>query len=70
MCPNLSDPEWIDMQMNQPKDFELACELETTTRLKDEHFYLHPSCVPLAEVDFFAQSTMFAERGCTGGCFT
>ena len=28
------------------------------------------SCVPLAEVDFFAQTTMFAERGCVGGCFT
>lgn len=29
-----------------------------------------PSCVPLAEVDFTSQFTMFAERGCTTGCFT
>lgn len=70
MCPNLSDAEWIDMKLNWPIDFNAACELEADTRLKDNHFYLHPSCVPLGLVDFFAQSTMFAERGCTSGCFT
>lgn len=70
MCPNLSDPEWLDMSINQPDDFFLACELETETRKKDPHFFLHPSCVPLAKVDFFAQTTMFSERGCTSGCFT
>lgn len=70
MCPNLSDAEWIDMKMNWPDDFALACALELEVREKDQHFYLHPSCVPLSEVNFFAQSTMFAERGCTGGCFT
>lgn len=70
MCPNLSDAEWIDMKMHWPADFAAACDLETETRQKDPHFYLHPACVPLAEVDFFAQHTMFAERGCVGGCFT
>ena len=70
MCPNLSDLEWMDMQANQPQDFAKACGLEAETRLKDPCFFLHPSCVPLAEVDFTAQTTMFAERGCTAGCFT
>jgi len=70
MCPNHSDSEWIDMQMNQPEDFNAACALEAQTRLLDPHFYLHPSCVPLASVDFHAQTTMFADRGCTTGCFT
>jgi hypothetical protein len=70
MCPNLGDPEWIDMKTNQPDDFEAACVLDEGARLKDPHFFLHPSCVPLREVDFFAQHTMFAERGCTSGCFT
>jgi hypothetical protein len=69
-CPNLSDPEWIDMKMNWPDDFTAACELEAEVRIKDPHFYLHPSCVPLADVDFTAQHTMFSERGCTTGCFT
>lgn len=70
MCPNLSDAEWIDMQRNWPLDFAAACELEAEARLEDEHFYLHPSCIPLAEVDFTLQTTMFADRGCTTGCFT
>lgn len=70
MCPNLSDAEWIDMKMHWPADFAAACALEAESRLKDEHFFLHPSCLPLADVDFMAQATMFAERGCTTGCFT
>ena len=70
MCPNHSDAEWIDMKLNWPDDFRLACELEAETHIKDPHFYLHPAMIPLAEVDFFAQNTMFAERGCVGGCFT
>lgn len=70
MCPNHSDAEWIDMKLNWPADFAAACALEAETRLKDPHFYLHPSCVPLADVDFLAQTTMFADRGCTTGCFT
>ncbi len=70
MCPNMGDAEWIDMKSNWPVDFARACQIETEVRETDQHFYLHPSCVPLADVDFFAQTSMFAERGCTGGCFT
>jgi hypothetical protein len=70
MCPNQSDAEWINMKLHYPEDFEAACHLEAETRLKDAHFYLHPSCVPLANVDFFAQTSMFEDRGCTTGCFT
>jgi hypothetical protein len=70
MCPNMADAEWIEMQRDFPGDFAEACKIETEIRLRDQHFYLHPSCVPLAEVDFFGQTTMFAERGCTTGCFT
>ncbi len=70
MCPNLGDAEWMDMKANQPEDFYKAGELEAEVREKDPHFYLHPSCVPLAQVDFTAQQTMFTERGCTTGCFT
>jgi hypothetical protein len=70
MCPNASDEEWLDMWINYPDDFYRACDLEAEMRLKDPHFYLHPSCVPLAQVDFTAQQSMFADRGCTTGCFT
>jgi hypothetical protein len=70
MCPNMGNAEWIDMKLNWPEDFRMACEVEAVLRKTDSHFYLHPSCVPLAEVDFFAQESMFSERGCVGGCFT
>jgi len=70
MCPNMGNAEWIDMKLNWPEDFKLACQVEVECREKDPHFWLHSSCVPLAEVDFFVQETMFSERGCVGGCFT
>lgn len=70
MCPNHSDAEWIDIKLHWPLDFQAACDLEAEARLEDPHFYLHPSCVPLGEVDFFAQQSMLPERGCYGGCFT
>jgi hypothetical protein len=66
----MSDAEWIDLKMNWPEDFAAACAVEAEIRAIDPHFYCHQSCVPLAEVDFFAQATMFAEHGCTSGCFT
>ena len=69
-CPNASDPEWIDMKLHWPGDFEEACLLDEKLRATDPHFYLHPACVPLREVDFFQQHTMFPERGCTAGCYT
>ena len=70
MCPNMGDAESIDMNSNWPVDFARACQIEREVRETDQHFYLHPSCVPLADVDFFAEMLMFAERGCTGRCFT
>jgi len=70
MCPNMSDGEWLDMQINWPGDFARACDLEIEIQQSDPHFWLHPSCVPLASVDFTGQTTMFADRGCTTGCFT
>lgn len=70
MCPNASDSEWLDMKLKFPQDFEFACELEDQVRLEDSHFWLHPSCRPLREVNFTQQFTMFQDRGCTQGCFT
>ncbi|HEY4087558.1 MAG TPA: hypothetical protein VGM43_16575 [Bryobacteraceae bacterium] len=70
MCPNMRDDEWLDMQQNYPSDFAEACQIEAEVRQLDPHFWLHPACIPLASVDFTAQHTMFADRGCTTGCFT
>ena len=70
MCPNMRDDEWLDMQANAPEDFAEACQIERDVRVADPHFWLHPACVPLDQVDFTAQQSMFADRGCTTGCFT
>lgn len=69
MCPNLADDEWQEMKQDYPDDFEKAVVVERELQRDDPHFWLHPSCKPLAEVDFTAQGTMFSDRGCTGGCF-
>ena len=70
ICPNLSDDEWQEMKQEQPEDFADACQTDRELRLIDPHWWMHPSCTPLDEVDFTAQHSMFADRGCTGGCFT
>ena len=70
MCPNMSDSEWLEMKTSYPADFASACDLEIEVQKVDPHFWLHPSCVPLASVDFTAQFSMFSDRGCTTGCFT
>lgn len=70
MCPNHSDSEWLEMKLHWPADFAAACEVEREMQEQDPDAWLHPSCVPLGEVDFHQQQTMFPERGCYGGCFT
>lgn len=70
MCPNHNDPEWIDMQQNWPDDFNAAVALERGLRVDDPNFFLHESCVPLDEVDFFAQRSALVSSGCTSECFT
>jgi hypothetical protein len=61
MCANQSDDEWAEMRRDWPQDFEMACALEAEMQITDPHFWLHPSCRPLATVDFSAQSTFFAD---------
>jgi hypothetical protein len=70
ICPNLSDDEWQEMKQYQPEDFAEACQTGRDLQAIDPHFWLHSSCQPLENVDFTAQHSMFADRGCTGGCFT
>lgn len=70
MCANASDAEWLEMKRDYPGDFVDACELEKEIQKTDPHFWLHPSCRPLADVQFEAGQTPQADRGCTEGCFT
>lgn len=74
MCANMTDAEWLEMKTEFPEDFGDAVQVEKTAQAADPNFWLHRSCKPLDTVDFTepitAQTSMFAERGCTGGCFT
>ena len=74
MCPNMQDDEWLDMKVNWPSDFDEAVQMEREIQLVDPHFWMHPLCRPLDTIDFAvvptAQGSMFADRGCTTGCFT
>jgi hypothetical protein len=74
MCPNQSDDEWREMRRDYPGDFAQAIALEREVRARDPHFFCHPSCVPLDEVDFDKprpEGLFGAVGGCDSGyCFT
>lgn len=70
-CPNQTDAEWLDLS---PDEFAMACELEKEMQRKDPDFWLHDSCVPLAEVQFKrpddASMAMRCDAGDGAACFT
>lgn len=70
MCPNMGDFEWLEMKTHYPGDFACAVRLEREMRQKDPHAWLHGSCVPLDQVDFTTQGSLFEDRSCASGmCF-
>ena len=70
MCANQSDAEWLLMKTQYPLDFALAVQFDYAMREKDPHFFLHESCVPLDQVDFTSQRSLFEDRSCASGfCF-
>lgn len=72
MCPNMGNFEWLEMKLNYPEDFQRAIAIEEEIRAKDKNFYLHSSCVRLAEVDFsqVGRLPLFDDKSCSSGyCF-
>ncbi len=72
MCPNRTDPEWVELKKETPEDFELAVKVESYIHSEGyEDQFLHKSCKPLGEVIFKtgaeAQMDLF---NCSGICFT
>lgn len=57
VCPYHNNDYW---QALPPDEFEMACQFDDQLRQKDSHYfdrtnddvYLHPSCVPLRDIDF------------------
>ena len=74
-CPNQGAEEWKQMRRESPADFARAVAFDAWIRETDPHAFLHPSCIPLSEVDFDAQTSldMFGGdngKGCDSGyCF-
>lgn len=69
MCPNQGDAEWRDLKVNFPAEFRKAVELEREIQTSDPFAFLHKSCVPLSEVDFTEQPSLFGAACDSGGCF-
>lgn len=67
-CANMDDPEWIDLKENHPDEFAKAVAVDYEIRERDPHAFLHPSCIPLDQVDFNPKSDK--ARPCDSGqCF-
>lgn len=69
MCPNQGDREWRDLKVNWPDEFRKSVELERKIQEEDPFAFLHKSCVPLDEVDFSEEPTLFEPACNSGGCF-
>lgn len=73
-CPNMSDAEWYALKTSSA-EFEKAAREEDEIRKIDPNAFLHPSGVPLREVDFSAAAmgervNLFNIDGCESGhCF-
>ncbi len=75
-CPFHSNAEWIDLRDNHPEDFADAVQVDLKIRGmysgngSEGKFYLHPSCVPLAEAQLDGdpnQPDLFGNE-CEGMC--
>lgn len=70
-CPNQADEEWLEVKEQAPDEFALAVERDKEIRLIDPHAWLHEMCIPLDQVDFSPEPTLFDPgRYCSSGvCF-
>lgn len=65
VCPYHNDEYWLDLKLNAPEEFEIACQFDDWLRSPDckvgqyaginDELYLHRSCKPLREIDFAAR---------------
>lgn len=71
MCPNQADDEWRELKNLSPEEFKVACALEKRIQEHDPAAYLHPSCIPLEQVNLETQGNLFDPGNyCSSGvCF-
>lgn len=70
MCPHHSDAEWREMKEHEPDDFNKAVQLEREIREKDSGMYLSPRRIPLDQINFANEPSLFTGSDCVGECFT
>lgn len=74
-CPNMQNPEWLDMKLNDPDDFREAIKVDESTRLLDQvngntGFFLHRSRVPLVQADLTVKEKVAPLFECANSCWT
>jgi len=71
-CPNLDNPEWIDIKTNDPADFAQAVALDYQIRKNDKRggVYLHEDICPLDKVDFSVTKQPKPLWECANVCMT
>lgn len=75
-CPFQTDELWAEMKRDHPETFALACEFDRAIRNglpgTNTLLYLHPSRMPLEEVDFSNPDGLWTNDGmrneCMGAC--
>jgi hypothetical protein len=71
MCPNHTHDEWIRIKVNSPRDFDEAVDFEREMRKSDDSLFLHPSGMPLDQIEpDVGAADLFTGRCDSGYCFT
>lgn len=50
MCPRRTMCEWLRLKVENPEDFERACQIEAEIQAVDPAIFLTPGCKPLREI--------------------
>lgn len=58
------------MKEHEPDDFNKAVQLEREIREKDSGMYLSPRRIPLDQINFANEPSLFTGSDCVGECFT
>jgi hypothetical protein len=74
-CPQMRNPEWMDMKMNDPGDFREAIQLDNDIRKADiangnGGVFLHRSGVPLSQADLTVKEKSAPLFECADSCWT
>jgi hypothetical protein len=71
MCPNRDNETWREMKEEEPADFAEAVKMDLWIRSQGwGDVYLHPSRIPLSDVDFSQQEERDLFTECASSCWT